>query len=81
MILPLPGIYVKEKTSIGSVLYTALEYNCEEVGRLYQRGQHGELFIMKNGKAIDKITVLSLKSAVLKVREFLGLKDGRSCRR
>ena len=81
MILPLPGIYVKEELSGNDVLYLSFEYNCEEVERMYKNGRYDELFIMKNGLAVENLAAFTLKDAVGYIRRYLGLKDGRSCRR
>jgi hypothetical protein len=81
MILTPPGIFVKEELSRNGTPYTKLEYKCEEVGRIYNRERYDELFVMKDGIAVDRLVAFSLKDAVWHMRRHLGLKDGRSCMR
>ena len=81
MILPLPGIFIKEESSENGVPYMRFEYNCEEVGRMYNHERYDELFVMKDGIAVDKLVAFNLKDAVGYMRRYLGLKDGRSYRR
>lgn len=73
MILPLPGIFIKEDTNDHGVPYTQFTYECNVIGRMYKHENRYKLFIIKQNMAISQSMVDDLKSAVNILRKKLGL--------